>query len=55
MSNTPPLPELPPLTTGDAWRDMQNHAATLRTLHLRELFAADARRGGRPKLQAAGI
>ena len=51
MTTTPPpsLDELP------AWRALQAHAATMRGLHLRELFAADAQRGERLSLDAAGI
>ena len=50
--NTQPIP---PLTEGAAWRALQAHAASLRPLHLRELFAADPARGERLALQAAGI
>ena len=46
---TPSLDELP------AWRALQAHATTMRGLHLRELFAADAQRGERLSLDAAGI
>ena len=45
----------PPLTEGAAWRALQAHVATLQKLHLRELFAADAQRGERFTLEAAGI
>ena len=45
----------PPLTEGTAWRALQTHVATLQKLHLRELFAADAQRGERFTLEAAGI
>ncbi len=43
------------LTSSSTWQALQRHAAALRALPLRELFAADAQRGERLTLQAAGI
>ncbi len=37
------------------WKALQRHAATMRRRHLRELFAADAGRGERFALEAAGL
>ena len=45
----------PPLTASPAWQALQAHATALRNQHLRDLFAADAQRGERYTLQAAGI
>ncbi|HYN62818.1 MAG TPA: glucose-6-phosphate isomerase [Rubrivivax sp.] len=42
-------------TSLPAWKSLQAHASTLQTLHLREMFAADAQRGERMALDAAGI
>jgi glucose-6-phosphate isomerase len=44
-----------PLTSSAAWQALQAHAPMLKALHLRELFAADAQRGERLTLEAAGI
>ena len=38
-----------------AWRALEAHAAEIRDLHLRELFADDATRGERLTLEAEGI
>ena len=43
------------LTSSSTWQALQTHAATLRAMHLRELFAADPQRGARLTLQAAGL
>ena len=43
------------LTASPAWQALQAHVPALRAKHLRELFAADPRRGERLTLQAAGI
>jgi len=43
------------LTASAAWQALQTHAATLRSTHLRELFAADPQRGERFALEAVGI
>jgi glucose-6-phosphate isomerase len=44
-----------PLSSLAAWKALQAHAPQLRALHLRELFAADAQRGERLSLDAAGL
>jgi glucose-6-phosphate isomerase len=44
-----------PLTKRRAWQQLHEHHAEIRSLHLRDLFAQDARRGERFALQAAGI
>jgi hypothetical protein len=38
-----------------AWRALAAHHATIGTVHLRELFAADGSRGERLSLEAAGL
>ncbi|HRH87426.1 MAG TPA: glucose-6-phosphate isomerase [Rubrivivax sp.] len=43
------------LTTSPAWQALQAHVPALKAMHLRELFAADPRRGERLTLQACGI
>jgi glucose-6-phosphate isomerase len=43
------------LTASPSWKALQAHAPALKALHLRDLFAADAKRGERLTLQAAGI
>ena len=45
----------PPISASPAWHALRSHAATLRSMHLRDLFAADAQRGERLALDAAGI
>jgi glucose-6-phosphate isomerase len=44
-----------PLTSSAAWQALQAHVPGLKATHLRELFAADPRRGERFTLDAAGI
>ncbi|HEU5352140.1 MAG TPA: glucose-6-phosphate isomerase [Terracidiphilus sp.] len=44
-----------PLTRRDAWKALQAHAKQMRTVHLRELFAQDAERGGRMTAEGAGL
>ncbi len=44
-----------PLASLAAWKALQAHAPALKARHLRELFAADPRRGDRLSLEAAGI
>lgn len=44
-----------PITTTAAWHALAAHAKTMRSRHLRELFAADPQRGERLRLQACGI
>ena len=52
-ANPSPTPTLPRLTP--AWSALQTHLDQLRSLSLRELFAADPQRGERLVLEAAGI
>src|SRR5882762_9167741 len=44
-----------PLTERKAWKALGNHFSKVRTLHLRELFAADPKRGERMNAEAAGL
>ncbi len=44
-----------PLTTRPAWTALAAHAAALRDLHLRTLFAEDPGRGERMTVEAAGL
>jgi glucose-6-phosphate isomerase len=44
-----------PLRERAAWQALQEHFQSVRDLHLRELFAADPRRGERLAAEAAGI
>jgi glucose-6-phosphate isomerase len=43
------------LTKRPAWKALEVHCATIRNLHLRQLFAEDPRRGERLTAEAAGI
>jgi glucose-6-phosphate isomerase len=43
------------LVESAAWKALEVHAATSRTLHLRDLFAQDPTRGERLQVEAAGI
>src|SRR5450759_3752789 len=43
------------LTERPAWKALEVHCATIRNLHLRQLFAEDPRRGERLTAEAAGI
>ena len=43
------------LTALPAWKALEAHASALKKMHLRELFAADPRRGERLAVEAAGI
>jgi len=49
MKIQPPLRDLP------EWNALETHAAVVRPLHLRELFARDPRRGERFAAEAAGV
>jgi glucose-6-phosphate isomerase len=49
------IPPAAPLTSLPAWKALQAHAPKLKTLHLRELFASDPRRGERLAVEDAGI
>jgi glucose-6-phosphate isomerase len=44
-----------PLTQRKSWKALRSHHAKTKKLHLRELFAADAARGGRMTAEAAGL
>ena len=44
-----------PLTARQSWKALQAHQETIREVHLRTLFAADATRGERLTAEAAGI
>src|SRR5205814_4898787 len=44
-----------PLTERRAWKALGNHFSTTRKLHLRELFAADPKRGERMTAEAVGL
>jgi glucose-6-phosphate isomerase len=44
-----------PLTQRPAWKALGEHYQKIRDVHLRELFAADSRRGERLTLEAAGL
>src|SRR6266699_233392 len=43
------------LTERGAWKALGNHFSKVRTLHLRELFAADSQRGERMTAEAVGL
>src|SRR6266571_1427055 len=44
-----------PLTQRRAWKALGNHFSKARKLHLRELFAADQKRGERMTAEAVGL
>src|SRR4029077_19411091 len=44
-----------PMTTRPAWKILEEHHRTTRTVHLRDLFAGDPKRGERLTLEAAGV
>jgi glucose-6-phosphate isomerase len=44
-----------PLTKGPAWKALADHFAKIETLHLRQLFADDPRRGERLTAEAVGV
>jgi glucose-6-phosphate isomerase len=44
-----------PLTSRRAWKDLQSHHEKIRELHLRDLFAADPKRGERLSAEAVGV
>jgi glucose-6-phosphate isomerase len=43
------------LIGSETWKALEAHAATNRTLHLRDLFAQDPKRGERLTIEAAGV
>ena len=47
--------ELLPLTARPAWKALAAHYSEIRGLHLRNLFADDAKRGERLTAEGAGI
>ena len=47
--------EVEPLLRRKAWKSLEVHSQDLKRTHLRDLFAADAQRGKRMILEAAGI
>src|SRR5215475_4101191 len=44
-----------PLTSRPAWKELEGHHEKIRDLHVKELFAADPKRGERLTVEAAGI
>src|ERR1700739_2559760 len=46
---------LQPLTERKAWKALQTHFDAVRGLHLRNLFAADPKRGERLTVEAVGL
>ena len=48
-------PAVTPLTELPAWKALQDHAATLKAAHMRDLFAEDATRATRFSLEAEGL
>ncbi len=48
-------PTVKPLTKLKAWKALKAHYQTVRELHLRDLFAADPKRGERLTAEAAGL
>jgi len=44
-----------PLTNRPAWKALRDHHATLRDVHLRQLFTDDPRRGERLTVEAVGL
>jgi glucose-6-phosphate isomerase len=44
-----------PLTQSKAWKALESHCAQVSSLHLRDLFAADAGRGERLTVDALGL
>src|SRR5580692_1316902 len=51
----PASPTFAPLTKRKSWNSLQSHYETIRGLHLRKLFAEDAKRGERLTADAAGL
>lgn len=43
------------LTTRSQWKQLQRHLADIEQIHLREMFAADAKRGERMAIEAVGL
>jgi glucose-6-phosphate isomerase len=56
MTTSPrPQPTIAPLPKQPAWKALQEHHATIKNVHLRQLFAEDPRRGERFALDAADL
>ena len=55
MSSTSSAARVQVLMERPAWKALEVHCATIRNLHLRQLFAEDPRRGERLSAEAAGI
>jgi glucose-6-phosphate isomerase len=53
--STTPTPAATLLTQLPAWKALEEHAATLKSAHLRQLFAEDAQRATRFSLEAEGL
>jgi glucose-6-phosphate isomerase len=53
--STTQAPGTTPLTELPAWKALEQHAATLKSAHLRDLFAEDPDRATRFSLEAAGL
>ena len=49
------MPSVRPLRDRPAWKALEKHYGELRATHLRELFAADERRGARLVAEGAGL
>ena len=54
MAPNPPVPA-PVLTERPAWKALEAHSQNIRTLHLRQLFADDPKRGEDFTAEAAGL
>jgi glucose-6-phosphate isomerase len=50
-----PKPNLKPLTQRPAWKSLAAHSKQIKKLHLRKLFAQDAKRGEQLTAEAAGL
>ena len=50
-----PVGQAESLTATEAWKALQNHYEEIGTRHLRDLFAADPKRGERLTLEATGL
>src|SRR5262249_60320528 len=47
--------QIEPLTSRPAWKELQQHHDKIRDLHLKDLFAADPKRGERLTAAAVGL
>jgi glucose-6-phosphate isomerase len=55
MAKRPPPKGPRPKERRAAWRALRDHYATMKNVHLRDLFAADPKRGERLAAEAAGV